>query len=404
MIRSNKKTSNIPQLYIIKLSKWLMLTMPIVFLFYRENGLGTQELFVLKAVYSLAIVLLEIPSGYIGDIWGRKNSMIIGSVLGTVGFGVYCVSHGFYGFLIGEIILGVGQSFISGSDSALLYDSLIDAKKEHQYLKTEGRLITVGNYAEAIAAPVGVMLAAASFRTPYFFQTLIAFSAVPAAIMLKEPPRQKLASGNTKQHMGAIIVYAFMKNKPLRWNILASSITGAATLTMAWLVQPLFAYFSLPLAFYGIFIPALNLTTGTVSMYAHVVERKLGLSPTLFGIALGVPLMYLSIGWFNDTWALIFLFLFYIIRGVATPVLKNHINRVTPSEIRATILSFRSLIIRLAFVALGPTMGWYADQSGLSSAMIAGGLAFLTTGLITSLKLINTRHKIPPEFLHKTDR
>ena len=54
--------SNIIRLYIIKLSKWLMLTMPIVFLFYKENGLATQDLFLLKAIYSFAIVVFEVRS------------------------------------------------------------------------------------------------------------------------------------------------------------------------------------------------------------------------------------------------------------------------------------------------------------------------------------------------------
>jgi hypothetical protein len=48
--------NNIIRLYIIKLSKWLMLTMPILFLFYRDNGLATQDLFRLKSVYSFYIV------------------------------------------------------------------------------------------------------------------------------------------------------------------------------------------------------------------------------------------------------------------------------------------------------------------------------------------------------------
>ncbi len=394
------RPKNIPQLYIIKLSKWLMLTMPIVFLFYQENGLGTQDLFFLKAAYSLAIVVLEIPSGYIGDLWGRKNSMIIGSLLGSAGFCIYCFASGFYGFLIAELVLGVGQSFISGSDSALLYDSLHASKKEGQYLKTEGRLISVGNYAEAIAAPIGVMLAAASLRTPYFFQTLIAFAAVPAAFTLWEPDRIRLSTGNISGNMRAIISYSFIVNRQLKWNIIISSIAGTATLSMAWLVQPLFVHLALPLALYAIFIPVLNLTTGTVSMYAHAFEKKAGFKRTLACLTIGIPAMYLAIGWFNALWALIFLMIFYIIRGIATPVLKNHINIITPSEIRATVLSLRSLIIRLAFVILGPMLGWYTDHSGLPAAMMAAGFVFLVTGLFASFQLCQFKPDNAPVFDH----
>ena len=373
-----------------------MLTMPVVFLFYKENGLGTKELFILRAVYSAAIVILEVPSGYIGDFWGRRNSMIIGSILGTAGFGIYCFAGGFYGFLAAELILGTGQSFISGSDSALLYDSLLSEKRENEYLRAEGRLISIGNYAEAIAAPIGVMLAGFSLRTPYFFQTLIAFTAFPAALMLKEYNGGK--KGAVKNNMASILGYAFVKNKSLKWNIIVSSVTGAATLSMAWLVQPFFAHLNLPLYLYGILIPLLNLTAGFVSSHAYRFEKRFGFIKTLFFVTLGVPAMYIFMGIADSFLSLGFMFIFYMIRGIATPSLKNHINIITPSEIRATVLSIRNLIIRLAFVFLGPVLGWYADYSGLAFAVCCAGLFFLCAGFFSSLNLMRSRAEESLEF------
>lgn len=382
------RTPNIIQLYIIKLSKWLMLTMPVVFLFYRENGLGTQELFILKAVYSVSIMALEIPSGYFGDMWGRKTSLVTGSVLGFIGFAIYCVSSGFYSFLAAEVILGIGQSFISGSDSAMLYDTLLEAEKEKDYLKTEGRLISFGNYAEAVAAPIGVMLAAASLRTPYYFQAAVAFTAIPAALALKEPTRRKMKEVKNAGNMLCIFRYAFLTNRALSWSITFSAVIGTATLTMAWMIQPLFVSLSVPLALYGIVIPLLNLTAGTVSMYAHLLEKSLGRRGTVIIIAAGISSTYLILGLLQSMWAICLLFLFYIIRGIATPVLRNHINRSTPSEIRATVLSIRSMIIRLIFATLGPVAGWYADRSGLSSSLGAAGLLFMATGACSAFYLL----------------
>ncbi len=382
--------SNILRLYVIKLSKWLMLTMPIVFLFYRENGLATHDLFLLKAVYSAAIVCLEIPSGYFGDIWGRKRSLVLGSVLGFIGFALYCVSTGFWGFLACEIILGIGQSFISGSDSALLYDTLQEAKKEKEYLKIEGRLISAGNFAEAIAAPLGVLIAAISLRTTFFFQAAVAFSAIPAALTLFEPTRREMTGTTSFKQILRIVRYALFENQGLQATIVYSSVIGTATLTMAWFVQPYFVFLALPLALYGILIPLLNLTAGVTSMHAYKIEKRLGRENTILFIAMGIASGYLCLGLFNTMWALFFLLLFYIIRGIATPILKNHINEITPSEIRATVLSIRSLIIRLAFVILGPFLGWFADRAGLQSTLVTGAGIFLVTGVLAAMFLINT--------------
>ena len=72
---------NILALYLIKLSKWFSLVMPIIVLFYEDHGLGLQDVFILKSVYSVAAVTLEIPSGYLADVWGRKKCLILGCIL-----------------------------------------------------------------------------------------------------------------------------------------------------------------------------------------------------------------------------------------------------------------------------------------------------------------------------------
>ena len=74
--------------------------MPIVVLFYQDNGMGMHEIFLLKAIYSVAIVIMEIPSGWMADVWGRKKTLILGSILGSAGFLMYSFSYGFFAFAL----------------------------------------------------------------------------------------------------------------------------------------------------------------------------------------------------------------------------------------------------------------------------------------------------------------
>ena len=67
---------NITALYLIKISKWFTLIMPIIVLFYEENGLGLKDIFLLKSVYSIVLVSLDIPTGYLADAWGRVVSSL----------------------------------------------------------------------------------------------------------------------------------------------------------------------------------------------------------------------------------------------------------------------------------------------------------------------------------------
>jgi len=181
--------SNIWKLYLIKISKWFMLFMPYIVPFYTDNGLSMHQVMILQAVYSVSIVALEIPSGYFADVIGRRRTLILGAILGTAGYCIYSFSYGFMGFLLAELILGFGQSFISGADSAMLYDSLLDIKKEKEYIKYEGRMVSFGNMAEASAGIAGGLIALISLRTNFYAQSGMAFIAVPAAILLVEPRR-----------------------------------------------------------------------------------------------------------------------------------------------------------------------------------------------------------------------
>ena len=139
--------SNIWKLYAIKASKWMMLFMPIIWLFYEANGLTIRDLFVIQSIYSVTIVLIEIHSGYIADVFGRKNSMVVGTFFSFLGVLTYTLSFGFDGFLVAALCLGVGQSFISGSDTALMYDSLAELNRSEDFIKLEGRTISMGNLA-----------------------------------------------------------------------------------------------------------------------------------------------------------------------------------------------------------------------------------------------------------------
>ena len=77
------------------------------------------------------------------------------------------------------------------------------------------------------------------------------------------------------------------------------------------------------------------------------------------------------------------LFVFYFARGLATPVLKQYINKITASEIRATVLSIRSLILRLFYAILGPLFGWVSDVINLGTALVMCGITLMIMGTVS---------------------
>ena len=365
--------------------------MPVVVLFYQDNGMGMQEIFILKAIYSVAIVGMEVPSGWMADVWGRKKTLLAGSFLGAFGFLIYSFSFGFWAFAIAEIVLGIGHACVSGADSAMLYDSLKAAGKTERYTKNEGRITSAGNFAEAFAGVLGGLLAAISLRSPFYFQFVVAAIAIPAAFTLVEPKVHTIEHIHSLKKIVRNIRSTLTHNHNLRISILLSAITGTSTLTFAWLVQPYFIAIGLPVEMYGIFWTALNLTVGVSSVFAHRVEIFLGKTYSLYAIIILLTLGYLLSGIFISMWGIVFLFIFYLVRGIASPILKNYINQYTQSEIRATILSVRDFIIRIIFAVIGPLLGWMTDNINLESAFIFAGGIYLVSAVVVVLPW---RHRI----------
>ena len=384
--------TNIASLYIIKFSKWFNLVMPVVVIFYQDNDLSMQDIFWLKSIYSVAIVLMEIPSGYLADVWGRKKTLLLGGMLGAAGFAMYSFSYGFWAFAIAEIILGLGHSFVSGADTAMLYDTLKASKREKDYIKQEGWITSSGNFAEAIAGVSAGLLAIISLRMPFYFQFVVAAMAVPAALFLKEP---ELHAKELAKSIKTILqtIQKTLLHPELRSAILVSSFTGTASLIFAWLVQPYFNAAGLPLSLFGIMWTLLNLSVGISSIFSYKVEKILGQRNSLLVIILGLSLGYFLAAWQISLAGIATLFCFYLFRGIAHPILKGYINRYTDSEVRATILSLRNFVIRINFAIIGPVLGYLTDHCGLGTAFFVAGCGYLITGLLSMIPLWKSKNQ-----------
>ncbi len=367
---------NLTALYFIKVAKWMNLVMPVIVLFYQSNGMTMQDIFTLQAVYSVTLMVLEIPTGYFADIAGRRTSILLGAILGFSGYLVYAVSGGFWEFMVAETILGVGMSLVSGADSAMLYDSLLAAKRDDQYLRYEGRITSIGNFGEAFAGILGGLLASITLRTPYYFQAVIAFAAIPAALLLIEPPVHGPIRKPALRDVLDIVRKVLHGDRKLFWNTMFSAVTGASTLTMAWFAQPWFIRAGLTVSWFGVAWAILNLSVGITAIYAWKIEERLGAKGTVILFTLALAGGYAGLALTSSLAGFLILLIFYLARGLATPTLRTYINRITTSDIRATVLSVRNFVIRLLFAILGPFYGWITDKWGLSTALLSAGAIF----------------------------
>ena len=380
---------NILKMYLLKGVLWFMVSMPIIVLFFQSHGLSLTEIMLLQSAYSLSLALFEIPSGYIADSFGRKNSIVIGTILTFIGYLIFSFYYGFYTFIIAEILLGIGGSLISGADSALIYDTLLETREKNSYTKIEGKNYAIGNFSEAIAGILCGFLVVSSIYLPIYIQTGIIFLSIPIGITLVEPRiYTKYKLEKSYKSMIKITYYSFIKNKRLRWLIIYSSAMGVATLTMAWFSQPFFKEVNLPLKYFGLIWAGLNIVTGIASIRAHKFYEKYPTNKSLINISIVMSILFISLGLNINIYGFFFIILIYILRGIITPILRNLINLNTNSEKRATVLSIRSFTIRVSFAVFAPILGSLAENDSLSLSFYFVAFFVAVFSILSSYKLL----------------
>jgi MFS family permease len=294
-------------------------------------------------------------------------------IFGTVGYIGYTIASSFYGFALAEIFLALSMAFISGADSAFLYDTLKQYNATDEHIKYEGRIISLARISEAVAAITGGLLAVAfGLKGVFIVQCIVMALAIPLVLTLIEPTVQGI--DKVKKDLRGALRYAFKENKIILHINIFTGLIFMSGLLVVWLAQPYWQEIGIPLAWFGFIWAGMNLVTSLGAIVAYKIEAYLGFTK-LFAIFALVPVSLLLIlslgaGWF----AVVVMAGLWFLRGLFQPIMLDYLNREIPSSIRATIISLNSLYTRLFFSILSPFIGWVADVWSIETAFFASAM------------------------------
>jgi hypothetical protein len=291
------------------------------------------------------------------------------------------------------MLLAAGYCFVSGADSAIIYEHTEQGQGKQEFIRTEGSGGSAGMFSEAATSFIGgSFLVLVSLRFPLYFDILLALAVIPVALMLHEsekPKKQKRESIIRK--MVRLMKHSLHDHVEIKWLMIYSAIVSSSTLMMVWLTQAYWAEAQIPkMMFGGLWATMLCVGAG-VSYYAHAIEEKLGRKTSLILLAILPVTAYLLLGLHIAFWSITFIPLFYVTRGMNNPIMKSYINGLVSSEERASILSVQSLMGRLIFAVSGPIVGQIADAYSLQTALVTCGVFFAALSGIAIIFLHKNR-------------
>ncbi len=378
--------SNLWKIYAYKLLSEFWVIVPILIPYYESNNLNKTQIFTIQAAYALSILIMEIPSGYLADIIGRRKTLILGAIFMPIGIGVYAFTGSFYTFLIAEFIIAAGNSMRSGSDSALVYDTLIQLKEESEYKKFEGRSFFYARIGTSISSIAGGLLALLSLKIPFYTNLSTSLLMLPVALILFEPQRKKLESPSPFKDILKISRFCFTHLR-LRWLMLYGALIRSTGVIGVWAYFLYYESIGIGIAYFGIIFAAWQLSSAFGSRYAHSLEEKMGRSRSVYLTLLIAP-TFIMLGLLKTPFLLPLIFLNAFMFGLSFPLLLDQMNRLIESDVRATALSVANMTGSFSYVILSPLFGKLVDALSLSDAFIIMGIFFIAYGSLNAVKIV----------------
>jgi MFS family permease len=373
-------------------------------IFLLDAGLSNLEAFAANAFFTAGMVLFEVPTGVVADTVGRRASYLLGTVTLTASTLLYVllwqVGAPFWAWAVVSVLLGLGYTFFSGALQAWVVDALTASGFTGDMESVFGRGQAVTGAAMLIGSVAGGLIAQqTSLGVPFVLRgVVLAVMFAVAFKLMRDIGFTPAVTGRPlaamRQVASASIDHGWRvpAHQPLRgrcrWLMVESLFTGGVAVYGFYALQPyLLELYGDPHA-YQIAGLSAAIVAGAQMLGGALASRIRGLFrhrvSALIAMAGGSAITIGAIGVADSFWPVIGLTVVWGLLFSATmPIRQAFLNDMIPSQQRATILSFDSLMSSAGGVWGQPVLGraadaWgYAPSYAMSAAIAALGVPFL---------------------------
>lgn len=329
-------------------------------------------------------LMAEVPSGALADKFGRDKMVRLGQILIAGGILVQALGSSFVPFFVGQAIMMIGFSFVSGADEALFFEKLGFKRDSILWRKLVTRGSQAALTATLIVTVVGGWLHTINPRIPWIL-TVLAFIVATLLIWPIKDTRPKstrkklgqevqdylqdIKTGFAQFRLPTLSVYV-----PIILTVQALFyVTGYGLLRIVLLDRFTFSPFlgAVAVAICGI------ITVGVLAIthkYADRLSEKRVLSLIGVSAAAGLILSLADVG----LWGFVVILTLYVGEYTLHPFMSEILNSHAPEKHRATVLSVASFLRMLPYVFLAPIIGLLSTNNQLHYFLITWALLICT--------------------------
>ena len=382
---------------------------PFLILFFLQQGISYFQIGVLYAIREILTNLLEIPSGFLADIYGRKKSMLFSFSAYIVSFLIFTFASGFGSFVIAMFWFACGEAFRSGTHKALILS----------HLRLTGRLDERLNYyghtraaSQAGSALNSLLAAALVFYTgnyrfiflaavvPYLLD-LVNLAIYPSELDDYCKSKENINPFFKDYFASFLLIFQHSQNRRVFLN--SSIFTGCFKASKDYLQPVLKAWaLSLPLliayskeqrsaVIIGIVYFGIYLLTVTSSLRAEKITSLFRSSKQAMNITFIIGALMLSISGLTlhiklPIIAILALVILYMLQNYRRPVNVHLLSETIPANLMASGLSAETQLSTIITALFALILGYLADSFSVAAALIVSGAILGILYLLAKLK------------------
>ncbi len=355
-------------------------------LFLLDAGLSNTEAFAANAFFTAGMVLFEVPTGVVADTWGRRASYLLGAATLLVSTLLYLLmwetGAPFWGWAAASAFIGLGFTFFSGAVEAWLVDALdasgFTGDLESVFAKGQavsGTAMLTGSVAG------GFIAQATTLGVPYILRAVMLGLTLLAALLLMRDigfePKHGAGPVREMRRILQASIDGGWRNRPVRWLMLAAPFTAGVGIYAFYAMQPYLLELYGDSTAFGVAGLAAAIVAGAqigggllVPFVRRFFKRRTD-ALIFFGIISTVAMIVVGI---TDSFyvAIACIVLWAIAFAASMPMRQAYVNGLIPSEQRATVLSFDSLMGSAGGVVTQPALGRSADVWSYSTSYVIG--------------------------------
>ena len=358
---------------------------PVFSILFLDFGLTLSQFAILNAVWAVTIVICEVPSGALADTIGRRNLLVMAGGLMVLEISLWAfvprdnLTLLFWVFVLNRVLSGVAEAAASGADEALAYDSLCQAGKsadwgrvlERQVQLQAGGFVIAMTLGGILYDPVMVQTLVAlvrpgveisgeqTLRLPIYLTLVTALFTLLTTLRMTEVSHEAVPGTGYLETIGrsfALVWSAglWIFRTPVVIGIMLVGLLYDSVIRMLLtMASQYYRVIAIPESWFGLLGSALALFGFVVPILARrlVVRRSVLFNLVVTALVILAGLVGIAQVW--PVWGIFPALILFACLNLTGYFLSYYLNRLTRSEHRATVLSFKGLFLNIGYGMIG---------------------------------------------------